>query len=69
LRFDWLCTVFKSIIPGAYLLVGSDPDTVIVTLDDDVEYQPRLVEWMVQHMPKVAGAVSGYCEVSAEAEY
>ncbi|GAX78286.1 hypothetical protein CEUSTIGMA_g5728.t1 [Chlamydomonas eustigma] len=47
---------------GAYLLVGSDPHAVIVTLDDDVEYQPGLVEWLVQHIPQPAGAVSGYCE-------
>ncbi len=36
---------------------------MIVTLDDDVIYDPKLVESLVKRMPKDAGAVGSFCEV------
>lgn len=48
---------------GGYLVVGPRTDTVLVTVDDDVEYQPELMEFLVNHMPADGGAVGGYCEV------
>jgi len=48
---------------GAYLITGPQPDTLLITVDDDCWYAPNLVETMVTHMPADKGALSAYCEV------
>lgn len=47
---------------GAYLIVGSRPDTVIITVDDDCRYPLDHVEEFMKHLPADRGAVGGYCE-------
>ena len=43
------------------LQVEKDPDTIIVTVDDDCEYHPQTVEALVLHAPQ-HGALGAQCE-------
>lgn len=51
------------------LLVEHDPDTIIITVDDDVRYSPELVSWIVGAMEKHPDhIVSGGCEFATVPE-